>query len=579
MNTQYRLIRYLRPYVKILILAVVCAIFTTLCTLAIPWFLGKGLIDKVIVEKNLFLLNLVAIGIITVVAIKGLFFYLQTYSTSFIGCKVVTDMRNQIFQHLQKLSLSFYKKRRTGEIMSRAVNDTDLLQNVLMNNMMRFVLNLFLVLGVFVFIFYIDWRLSLFVLAVFPFLVLVVKRFGSRIKDFSGLIQMKIADISSILQEVIGGIEVIKSFTMEEHEVRRFQNQTTRNFRLNMKRTRIVAILPPIVEILTTLGLVAILWYGGWEVIRGELTIGEFIAFLGYIGLVVNPLNRIGRDYSQYQQALASAERIFELLDIEPEIKESPGVMKMPRIEGYIQFEDVCFSYDEKELVLENIDLDLKPGERVALVGPSGVGKTTLVSLIPRFYDPVSGKISIDKQDIRKVKLSTLREQIGIVPQETILFSGSIKDNIAYGKMEATDEEIVEVTMKANAHDFVSSLPNGYETQVGERGGKLSRGERQRIAIARAILRDPRILILDEATSAVDAEAEVLIQEALEKLMKNKTTIIIAHRLSTILGADKIVVLKRGKVEEVGSHQKLLSKGGTYAKLYKRQFGREHSGR
>ncbi|GAI27391.1 unnamed protein product, partial [marine sediment metagenome] len=222
---------------------------------------------------------------------------------------------------------------------------------------------------------------------------------------------MKIADISSILQEVIGGIEVIKSFTMEEHEVRRFQNQTTRNFRLNMKRARIVAILPPIVEILTTLGLVAILWYGGWEVIRGELTIGEFIAFLGYIGLVVNPLNRIGRDYSQYQQALASAERIFELLDIEPEIKESPGVMKMPRIEGYIQFEDVCFSYDEKELVLENIDLDLKPGERVALVGPSGVGKTTLVSLIPRFYDPISGKISIDKQDIRKVKLSTLREQ------------------------------------------------------------------------------------------------------------------------------------------------------------------------
>jgi len=305
-------------------------------------------------------------------------------------------------------------------------------------------------------------------------------------------------------------------------------------------------------------------------------TIGELIAFLGYVGLAVNPLNRIGRDYSQYQQALASAERIFELLDIEPEIKESPGAVEMPRIEGYIKFEGVSFSYNEKELVLENINLDLKPGEKVALVGPSGVGKTTLVSLIPRFYDPVFGKISIDKQDIRKVRLSTLREQIGIVPQETILFSGSIRDNIAYGKVEASDEEIVGAAKRANAHNFISALPNGYETQVGERGVKLSGGERQRIAIARAILRNPRILILDEATSAVDAEAEVLIQEALEKLMRNKTTIIIAHRLSTILGADKIVVLKGGKVGEVGSHEELLSKGGTYAKLYKTQFRGEH---
>jgi len=263
MNIQYRLIRYLRSYVKILILAVVCAIFVTLCTLAIPWFLGKGLIDKVIVERNLFLLNLVALGIIAAVAIKGVFYYLQTYLASFIGYKVVTDMRNQIFQHLQKLSLSFYKKRRTGEIMSRAVNDANLLQDALVNNMMRLALNLLLISGILVFIFYIDWHLSLFVLVVFPFLIFVVRRFGSRIKDFSSLVQMKIADISSILQEVIGGIEVIKSFTMEEREVKRFQDQNIMNFRLNMKRTRIVAILPPIVEVLTTLGLVAILWYGG----------------------------------------------------------------------------------------------------------------------------------------------------------------------------------------------------------------------------------------------------------------------------------------------------------------------------
>jgi len=575
MNIQYRLIKYLRPYLKILILAIVCTVFVTLSTLVLPWLLGKGLIDKVIVEKNLFLLNLVAIGVVAAVAIKGAFFYFQTYLTSFIGYKVVTDMRNQIFQHLQKLSLSFYKKRRTGEIMSRAVNDVNLLQNVLANNIMRLVLNILIVLGVFVFIFYIDWRLSFFVLAVFPFLIFVVRRVGSQIKDSSSLVQMKIADISSILQEVIGGIEVIKSFTMEEHEVKKFQDQNLKNFRLNMKRTRIVAILPPIVEVLTTLCLVAILWYGGREVIKGKLTIGELIAFLGYIGLIINPLNRISRDYSQYQQALASTERIFELLDIEPEIKESPGAIEMPRIEGYIKFENVSFSYNEKELVLENINLDLKPGEKLALVGPSGVGKTTLVSLIPRFYDPILGKISIDKQDIKKVRLSTLREQIGIVPQETILFSGSIKDNIAYGRMKASDEEVVEAAKKANAHNFINSLPNGYETEVGERGVKLSGGERQRIAIARAILRDPRILILDEATSAVDTEAEVLIQEALEKLMKSRTTIIIAHRLSTIVNADRIVVLKGGKVGEAGSHEELMIKNGLYAKLYKTQFREE----
>ena len=563
---------YFRPYKIILILAVICTALISLSSLMVPWLTGKGLIDKVIGEKNIPLLNLVALGFIGLVVVKGVFSYLQTYLTSFIGYKIVMDMRNQIFQHLQRLSLSFYKRRRAGEIMSRLISDTNVLQNALVENIMRLILNILLVIGVLIFIFYIHWRLSLLTLFTLPLLIFTLGKLGSRIKKFSNLVQMKIADISSIIQETIGGIEVIKSFATEKQEVERFQTYNVQNFHLNMKRTRLVAILPPLMEILTTVGLSAILWYGGLEVINGNLTIGELVAFLGYVALAVNPLNKIGKNYSRYQQALASAERMFEILDTEPEIKESPKAIEMPRINGYIRFRNVSFSYDDKELVLKDIDLDLRPGEKIALVGRSGVGKTTLVSLIPRFYDPTSGSITIDGHNIRDVKLMSLRRQIGIVSQETFLFNGTIKDNIAYGKMKATDEEIVDAAKKANAHNFIMSLEKGYDTPVGERGVKLSGGQRQRIAIARAILRDPRILILDEATSAVDAESEALIQDALEKLMKDRTTIIIAHRLSTILRADKIIVLDERKIEEIGSHQELLAKNGLYARLYKSQF-------
>ena len=572
MSIQRRLLDYFRPYRILLILAVVCIVFNTLVTLAIPWIVGKNLIDTVILEENIKLLNLIALAIVILAAFRGLFSYGQNYLMSLVGFKVITDMRNQVYEHLQYLSLKFYRKKRTGEIVSRVIHDVDQLQNAIINTAVVFIANCFILIGVLILIFYIHWRLSLFVLAIVPLLAFTANKFGGWIRGFSRSIQAKIANISSILQETIGGIEVIKSFAREKREVKRFKDETIRTLQLSIKRTRLIAALAPVMEMLTLLGLTGILWYGGREVIRGVLTPGQLIAFLGYIAIALVPLTQVSQAFGIYQQGLASAERIFEVLDARPGIKEIPGAVKMPQVKGYVELKDVYFGYDEKKLVLEGINLEVKPGQRIALVGPSGAGKTSLVSLIPRFYDLLSGTITIDGYDIKKVKLASLRKQIGIVSQEAILFNGNIRDNIAYGRIEASNEEIIEAAKKANAHNFIMALPAGYETQVGERGLKLSGGERQRIAIARAILKDPPILIFDEATSAVDAQAESLIQQALEWLMQDRSTITIAHRLSTVQHADRIVVLNERKIEEVGSHQELLSKGGVYARLYKHQF-------
>lgn len=572
MNVQGRLLSYLHPYRGKLVLALICMALVSLTTLAVPWILGRELIDRVILAKNLSLLNLIAIALVVLVAIKGLFSYGQTYLMSFVGYRVITDLRNKVYQHLQRLSLSFYKRKRTGEIMSRVVTDVNVLQEVVVESIAKMILNLLIIAGVLGFIFYIHWRLSLCVLGVIPLLALTVRKFGSHIRKFSTSVQVKIADISSLLQETIAGIEVVKSFATEKKEAKRFQQENILNFRLAMRRTQAVALLSPLIEIITTIGLSAILWYGAWEVIRGVLTPGKLISFLGYVSLAIKPLNQLGTTYSLYQRALASAERIFEILDTEPEIKELRGAVTLPPVEGYIGFKDISFGYDSNELILEDINLEIKPGERVALVGPSGVGKTTLASLIPRFYDPISGVIAIDGYDVKKVKLASLRQQISIVPQETILFNGTIGDNIAYGRPEATEEEIAEAARRANVDRFIESLSRGYDTEVGERGVKLSGGERQRIAIARAILRNPRILILDEATSAVDAETELLIQQALSRLMKDRSTLIIAHRLSTIQNANKVVVLNERRIEEIGSHEQLLAQRGFYTRLYKTQF-------
>lgn len=576
MNPWRRLLVYLKPYWPLFILVLFLTLAVTLTTLALPWIIGKNLIDSVILgEKSLKLLNLIVLGIIGLVVLKGLFSFAQTYLISLISFKVVTELRNRVYEHLQRLSLSFYKKRQTGEIISRVINDVDQLQNALTTTTVNFLTNCLVLIGVFGLIFYIHWQLSLFVLIVIPIIAFATNKFGQRIRKFSSSIQARIANISSILQETIVGVEVVKSFGAESREIERFREENARTLQLSIKRTRFIAALAPSMEILTLIGLAGILWYGGREVIRGALSAGELITFLGYIALAVNPLTYISQTLGVYQQAMASAERVFELMDTEPEIKESPQAVEIPYLKGYVQFKNVHFGYDG-ESVLENINLEVKPGKRLALVGPSGVGKTSLISLIPRFYDPTSGLITVDGYDIRKVKLASLRKEISIVSQETILFNGSIRNNIAYGKVEASDEEIITAAKQANAHNFVIGQRNGYDTQVGERGVKLSGGERQRIAIARAIIRDPRILILDEATSSLDTESEILVQQALERLMRGRTTFVIAHRLSTIQGADIIVVLNEKKIEEIGSHKELLAKDGLYARLYKKQFKTVH---
>lgn len=571
MQSYVRILKYFRPYIKYLVLAIFCLLITTGANLSVPWII-KNMIDDVLMQKNLFMLNLIVAAVGVAFLFKGLFYYGQVYFMSYATQRVLADLRESLYRHLQKLSLDFYEKRRTGEIMSRLTNDTTVLQNILTNGVIDWLTESFVFMGALILIFYIHWKLALLTVVALPLLAFLVNRIGRKIRDVSHLVQMRIADITSILQETISGIRAVKAFAREDFEIKKFSKYNQQTFLTTVRSIRLGALLSPTVEFAGSLGVIAIVWYGGHEVIQGALTSGELVAFLVYVTTMSSPLSRLTRLYGGAQQASAAAERILEILDAEPQIKEAPGAVKLQKVEGKVEFSQVSFAYEEDLLVLADINLQANPGELIALVGPSGAGKTTLVDLIPRFYEPSCGVISIDGKDIRQFTLASLREQIGIVPQDIILFNGTIRDNIIYGKLTASGEEIIEAAKAANAHDFIMDLPDGYDTQIGDRGVKLSGGQRQRLSIARAILKNPPILILDEATSALDTESEILVQEALERLMKKRTTFVIAHRLSTIINADRILVIEKGRIVESGTHNKLLDQQGLYSRLYEAQF-------
>ncbi|MBI2914298.1 MAG: ABC transporter ATP-binding protein [Firmicutes bacterium] len=541
--------------------------------LALPLVLGVGLFDKILVEKgDLQLLNLIILAILGAYLVNGVLHYAQTYLLAYVGQRVIVDLRNSVFDQLQRLSLAFHERRRSGDIISRVTGDMGLVQAALTTGVADFIRDVATLAGILGMAVYIHWRLAAVSFAIFPVAAVAVGVYGRRIRTFTRQVQERLGAVTAVLQESLLGIRVVKAFNMEEYEKRRFAGHNEQSFAAAMKSTRIVATAAPVVELLLISGMTAVVWFGAREVVEARLSPGELVAFLTYAGMAAGPVAGITRTYGVFQQAFAAADRIFELLDMAPDLEEPGNAVHLGAVRGEVAFRGVSFAYEPGNWVLREIDLVARPGEVIALVGPSGAGKTTMVNLIPRFYDPTEGCVEVDGHDLREVSVTSLRRQIGLVPQESVLFGVPVAENVAYGKPEATMDEIVAAAKAANAHDFIAELPSGYLSLLSEGGGNLSGGQRQRIAIARAILRDPKILILDEATSALDTESEALVQEALARLMWGRTTFIIAHRLSTVMAAHRILVLEQGRVVEEGGHDDLLARRGAYRRLFEAQF-------
>ncbi len=566
-----RALSYMKPYKYRFFLSIILSFIVSAAGGA-PALIVQKLVQKVLIDKDIKMLFMLSAGIILITLVKGGANYIRQGLSDFISNKIIHDINNDVYAQLQKMSLSFYTKMNTGEILSRFTNDSGKVQGVI-TNCFNVITNVFSVIILIIGVFTIHFKLALVTVVFVPIMTHFVRKFSKRIKNTGKQIQEQAGVISSFLQEVMSGIRVIKAFGTEEYEEERFRERNSKNFKVTYKNSRLKARVTPVIEFFNSISLAAILLYGGYEVINGTLSAGNLVAFLTAVGLLYEPIKKTANTINDIQTSGHSADRIFEIIDMKPEIEDREGAVELLKKDGNVEIENLVFRYEkDREEVLRNINLKVKKGEVVALVGKSGSGKTTLVNLIPRFYEIESGSIKIDGQDIRDVTIKSLRKIIAIVPQETFLFSGSIYDNICYGSEKVTNEEVMEAAKMANATEFIEKLPNGFETEVGERGVMLSGGQKQRIAIARAILKNPRILILDEATSALDTESEKLVQEALEKIMKNRTTFVIAHRLSTIVNSDKIVVMENGEIKEEGKHSELLEMNGMYRKLYNTQF-------
>ena len=577
MKNYMRLLAYIKPYTRRLALAVVCIIMAAGANLYLPWII-KDMIDDVLMSKDMVMLNLIAAGILVVMFTRGVFYYGQSYLVSYVGQRVIIDVRSVLFRKFQRMPLSYYDKQQTGTVMSYITNDVAVMQSAIVDNLIELVTEGSILIGSLAMMIYLDWKLSLLTLMTIPLVAIAMKIFGRKLKRSSTVIQERVAEITSLLQESISAIRVVKSFVRESYEIKRFEEQNWRNFQAAMKNVKLSSLLTPTVEFLAAIAVTFIVWFGGYEVVNEVITAGELVAFLTYAVNLANPVKRLSRVYAAIQKAMAAAERVFDIMDLDEKITDVPGAKPLPPIKGKVEFKDITFSYKEGQPALQHISLKAEPGQMIALVGPSGSGKSTIANLIPRFYDVDSGVITIDDHDIRQVTADSLREQIGLVPQETMLFSTSVMENIRYGRLEATDEEVIEAAKAANAEEFIKELPEGYDTKLGERGLNLSGGQRQRLAIARAILKNPRVLILDEATSALDTESEKIVQDALDNLMVGRTSFVIAHRLSTIFNADQIFVVENGHLREHGTHEELLAAGGLYSNLYNIQFRQNQEG-
>ena len=571
MKNYKRLLIYIKPYLKRLIAAIICIVLAAGANLYVPWII-KDMIDKVLADKDMGLLNIISIGIVVVFLFRGIFYFGQSYLVSYIGQRVIIDVREVMFRKFQRMPMAYFDKHQTGETMSYITNDVAAIQAALVDNLIELFTESSILIGSIVMMLYLDWKLTLLTLVVVPMVGYCMRIFGKKIKANGTVIQERMADITSMLQESISSIRVVKSFVREDYEIDRFNQQNELNFQAALKNVQLNSLLTPTVEFLAAIAVTLIVWFGGYEVINGIMTAGSLVAFLTYAVNLANPVKRLSRIYGRMQKAMAAIDRIFYVLDLEESITDKPDAKILPPVKGHVSVENVSFSYDGIHAALENVSIEVKPGQMIAFVGPSGAGKSTIANLIPRFYDVNDGAIKIDGFDIRDVKLNSLREQIGIVPQETTLFSTTVMENIRYGRLDATDDEVIAASIAANCDEFIKQLPNGYQTMIGERGLNLSGGQRQRLSIARAILKNPRILILDEATSALDTESEKIVQSALDDLMVGRTSFVIAHRLSTIFNADEIFVIEHGHICEHGSHEELLKLGGVYANLYNIQF-------
>ena len=566
-----RLFRFIAPHWKTLTIGVIVILARSGADL-VPPLVQRQLIDGVIQGRDLSrlgpLMGALA-GIYLVLAVLGI---ADTYIRHSLGMRVIVDFRVRVYAYLQRLSLSFFERMPTGELMSRVTNDVNELESFVTHGSAQLIADVLRLAGTAVILFVLEWRLALLVLVPIPILVTSLLYYNKRIRPIYRMARDRMGDINAVLQDRLSGMRVVQAFAQEERELDLFTDVNERYYAAQIAGLRYWSVLFPSLGFVTMMGPILLMGAGAVMVVQGTLSLGTLVAFLAYAASFYHPISGLTDINNTFQRAIAAGARVFEVLDAEPDIQDAPDAIEPQRITGAVTFEHVSFAYTAGEEVLHDITFHMRPGEMVALVGPSGAGKTSIANLLCRFYDPSKGTVLVDNHDLRTVKLRWLRTQMATVLQDTFLFNTTVRDNLLYAKPDATDEELIAAAKVAYAHDFIMEMPKGYETEIGERGVRLSGGQKQRLALARAILANPRILILDEATSSVDAEAEYLIQQALEEVLKGRSALVIAHRLSTVRRADKIIALEDGHIREVGSHEELTQTGGLYSQLYRRQL-------